>query len=142
MQDGVKPEDTQSQNHPMPGYKEIGYHIIFDVKMYGKFTQKARLVANGNETEYLPKWDTYSSVVSRDSVHIELLYAAFNDLDIFSCGISNAYIEAPCGQKPWTMSGNEFISLARTTMQINRALYGLKSAGNLWPYALSTTDQT
>ena len=62
-----------------------------------KFKWKARLVANGHETDYLIKWNTYSSVVSRDSVRIELLYAALNDLDIMSCNISNAYLEAPCG---------------------------------------------
>ena len=32
----------------MPGYKDIGYHIIFDIKLDGKFTHKARMVANGN----------------------------------------------------------------------------------------------
>ena len=67
----------------MPGYKEIGYHIIFNVKMDVHFTRKSRLVANGHETEYVPNWDTYSSVVSRDSVQLAFLYAALNDLDIF-----------------------------------------------------------
>ena len=38
MMEGVKPEDILSQKHPMPGYKEIGYHIAFDIKMDGKFT--------------------------------------------------------------------------------------------------------
>ena len=66
MMEWVKPEDIRSQKHNMPGYKEIGYHIIFVIKMDGKFTQKARLVANGPETEYLHKQDTYYSVVSRD----------------------------------------------------------------------------
>ena len=41
---GVKPEEIRPQKHPMPGYKEIGYHIVFDIKMDVKFTQKARLV--------------------------------------------------------------------------------------------------
>ena len=123
MIEGVKPEDIQSQKHPMPRYNEIGYHIIFDIKMDVKFTQKARLVANGHETEYIPKRDTYSSVVSRDSVRIEFLYAALNDLYILSCNKSNAYLEAPCGEKLWTVSGKEFGSLAGTPMLINRALF-------------------
>ena len=38
--------------------------------MDGKLTQKASIVSNGHETEYVPKWDTYSSVVSQDSVRI------------------------------------------------------------------------
>ena len=70
MMEGVEPEDIQSQKNPMPGYKEIGYHIIFNIKMNGKFTQKSRLVENGHGTEYAPKQDTYSSMVSRDSVRI------------------------------------------------------------------------
>ena len=55
MTEGVKPNDIQSQKHPMPGYKEIVHHIIFDINVYGKFSQKERLVVNGNETEYVPK---------------------------------------------------------------------------------------
>ena len=128
IMEGVKPEDIQSQKHPIPGYKEIGYHIIFDINMDGKFTQKARLVANGRETKYVPKWDTYSSVVSTDSVRISFLYAALNSLDIFSCDISNAYLEAPCGEKLWNVAGKDLGSLACTPMQINRAFCGIKSA--------------
>ena len=97
MTEGFKMEDIWSQKHPMPVYKEIGYHIIFDIKMIEFFTRKARLVENCHENEYVPKWDTYSSVVSRDSVRIEFLYVALNDLYILSWNISNAYIEAPCG---------------------------------------------
>ena len=56
--------------------------MVFDVKLDGKFTRKARLVANGNETQDLPKYQRYASVVSRESVRIGFLYAALNDLDI------------------------------------------------------------
>ena len=34
---------------PPPGYKPIGCHLVFDVKMED-FRFKARMVANGNET--------------------------------------------------------------------------------------------
>ena len=50
-----------------PGYKEIRCHMIFDIKMDGKFTRKARFVAGGHMT-YPPASITFSSVVSRDSV--------------------------------------------------------------------------
>ena len=56
----VKPEDILSQKHPMPEYKEIGYHIIFNINIDGSFIQTAMMLANGHETEYVPKWDTYS----------------------------------------------------------------------------------
>ena len=137
--EGFKPGDILSQKHPMPGYKEIGYHIAFDIKMDGKFTWKPRLVANGNETKYVPKCDTYNSVVSRDSLHIALLYTALKNLDILSCDMSNAYLESPCGDKLWTVAGNEYGSLAGTPMQIIWALYGLKYVGNSWHKAPSTT---
>ena len=124
----------------MPVYKEIGYHIIFDIKMIEIFTRKARLVENCHENEYVPKWDTYSSVVSRDSVRIEFLYAALKNLDIFSCDISNTYLEAPCVEKLLTMAGKEFGSLDGTSTRINQALYGIKYAGNSWHKSLSTTS--
>ena len=97
------------------------------------------LVENGHETEYLPKWETYSLVISQDSVWIELLYAALNELDILQCDIYKAYLEAQCGEKLWTLTGKQFFSLAGTPMRINRALYGLKYAGNSWHKALSTS---
>ena len=83
------------------------------------------------ENKYVPKCDTYSLVVQRDSAWIAFLYAALNDLDILSCEISNTYLEAPCGEKLWTVASKEFGSLDGKLMIIHRALYGIK--------ALSTT---
>ena len=80
----------------MTGFQEITCHLIFDVKM--DFTRKARFVANGSKTE-APLSITYSSVVSRDSVRLAFLIAALNDLDIMSCDIGNAYLNAPCREK-------------------------------------------
>ena len=47
----------------MSGYKEIGYHIIFDIKMDGNFTRKTRLLANCHKTKYVPMWYNYLSVI-------------------------------------------------------------------------------
>ena len=63
------------------GYKSIKTHMIFDVKLGENFRRKARLVADGHMTK-TPTSMTYSSVVSRDSIHICLLLAALDDLDI------------------------------------------------------------
>ena len=93
--DDATPAELRSQQKRLPGYKEIGRHMVFDIKMDGSFTRKARMVANGNETVDLPKSNTYASVVSRESVRIAFLYAALNDLDILSCDITNAYLNAP-----------------------------------------------
>ena len=46
-----------------PGFQRIQCHMIFDIKLGENFRGKARLVANGNETE-APAALTYSSVVS------------------------------------------------------------------------------
>lgn len=48
------------------GSKEIPYHVIFDVKL--DLTRKARLVAGGHRNKDVPKYTTFSVVVSRDSV--------------------------------------------------------------------------
>jgi hypothetical protein len=60
------------------GYKLIKCRMTFDEKM--DFTRKARFVAGGHMNDP-PSTITYSSVVSRDSVHIALLLTALNDVD-------------------------------------------------------------
>jgi hypothetical protein len=50
---------------------------------------------------------TYSSVVSRDSVRLAFLIAALNDINIISCDLENAYLNAPCREKIWFEGGIE-----------------------------------
>jgi hypothetical protein len=111
-------------------------HWIFDIKM--DFTRKARLVAGGHTTE-APASLTYSSVVSRDSVWIAFLIAALNVLDLFAADIGNAYLNAKCREKIWTVAGLEFGSNAGCVMIIVKALYGLKSSGAAWRALLAQT---
>jgi len=115
----------------LPGYQEIKCHMIFDIKMDGEFTRKARFVAGGHTTE-APASTTYSSVVSCESVRIAFLVAALNDLDIFAADVGNAYLNAPCHEKIWTQAGKEFGSDEGCVMLIVRALYGLKTSGAAW----------
>lgn len=114
-----------------PGYKFCGTHMIFDIKMDGKFTRKAQLVADGHKTE-VPSSITYSSVVSRDSVRIAFMLASLNNLDISACDIGNAYLNADCREKLWTIAGPEFGSDKGNVMIISKALYGLRSSGAAW----------
>ena len=51
---------------------------------------------------------TYASVVSRDSVRIALTLAALNDLNVMTADLQNAYLNADCGEKIWTICGPEF----------------------------------
>jgi Reverse transcriptase (RNA-dependent DNA polymerase) len=72
-------------------WKPVGVHMIFNMKM--DLTHKARLVANGHETE-VPTESTYSTVVTRDSVRLAFMLAALNGLDVLSGDVQNAYINA------------------------------------------------
>jgi hypothetical protein len=121
-----------------PGFKYVGTHMIFDIKMDGKFTRKARLVADGHKTDAPPSI-TYSSVVSRESVRLGLLIAPLNDLNIAACDIGNAYLNADCREKLWTIAGSEFGSDSGSVMIIVCALYGLKSSGAAWRAKLAET---
>ena len=108
--DNATPQQLQGGERKLPGYQQIGCHMIFDIKMDGLFTRKARFVANGNETKDLASHYTYASVVTRESVRIAFLYAALNDLDILGCDVSNAYLNAPCREKIWVQAGLEFVT--------------------------------
>jgi hypothetical protein len=118
------------------GFQEIKCHMVFDVKM--DLTRKARLVAGGHTTE-TPASLTYSSVVSRDSVRIAFLIAALYDIDVLSCDVSNAYLNAPCREKIWFVAGPEFGSRQGQPVKVVRALYGLKSSGAAWRNMLQQT---
>jgi len=76
-----------------PGFIYCSTHIIFDIKMDGKFTRKARMVADGHKTRPTSSI-TYSSVVSWDIVIIALTIASLNALEVSACDIFNAYLNA------------------------------------------------
>jgi hypothetical protein len=101
--------------------------MIFDIKMED-FRCKARLVAGGHMTK-APAIITFASVVSRATVHIALLMAALNDLNVKVGNVLNAYITAPITEKVWTVLGPEFGIDAGKSAIIVRVLYGLKSTG-------------
>ena len=90
-----------------PDYKEIPCYMIFNIKMDGKFTRKARLVAGGHVTDH-PSTITYSSVVSCDSVRVAMTIASLNDLDLFACDVEGAYLYDDCLEKVWCKAGSEF----------------------------------
>ena len=48
--DGVA-ETQMKTDKVRPGYSFCSTHMIFDVKMDGSFTRKARLVADGHKTK-------------------------------------------------------------------------------------------
>ena len=120
------------------GSKEIPYHIIFDVKL--DLTRKARLVAGGHRNKDVPKYTTFSTVASRDSVRIMFLVAALNDLSILSTDVGNAYLNAECREKVHVKCGKELFGKENEGKYavIARALYGLKSSGASWRHHFAT----
>ena len=76
----VTPEQMREGNVKQT-FKYVGTHIIFDIKMDGKFTRKDRLVA-GVHNRSPPLYTTYYSVVNRESVRLAFLIAGLNYLDI------------------------------------------------------------
>jgi hypothetical protein len=82
----------------------------------------------------------YSSVVSRDSVHLAFLIAALNDLEILSADIQNAYLNAPTKERIYRIVGPEFgQGKEGRPVMIVRALYGLRSSGARWHDHLAAT---
>ena len=125
--DNHTPQQVRGGKVPeFTGFQEIGCHIVFDIKM--DFTRKARFVAGGHTTT-APSSITYSSVVSRDSIRLAFLIAALNDIDIMSCDLENAYLNAPCREKIWFEGGLECGEDRGKVCIMVRSLYGLKSAG-------------
>ncbi len=68
-------------------------------------------------------------MVSRKTMHIALMLAALNDLQVKASDVLNTYITAPVKEKVWTILGPEFGNNSGKSAIIVRALYGLKSAG-------------
>lgn len=128
VNDDVTPEMIRGDPKLLPGYQEIGCHWVFDCKM--DLSRKSRFCAGGHTTDTPPQ--TYSSVVSRDSVRLAFLIAALNGLDLQAADVGNAYLHAPNREKIWFVAGPEFGEHQGKCILIVRALYGLKSAGASW----------
>ena len=100
----VKPELTR-QGKVKPGFKYVGTHVIFDIKMDVKFNRKSRLVEFRHKTAP-PQFITYCSFVTRESFRLEFRIAGLNYLDICAYDIGNAYLNSPCRGKLWTEAGS------------------------------------
>ena len=113
----------------MYGYQEITCHVIFDTKM--DFTWKAIYVDNVSKTEAQVAL-TQSTVVSWDSVRLEFLISALNDLDVMECNIGNKYLNVPCKENIWFQAGSECGEHRVKIMILVRSLYVLNNSGASW----------
>ena len=109
------------------GHQFVKCHMIFDIKMED-FSRKASLVAGGH-MKTAPAAVTYASVVSRETVRIDLNLAALNDLEVKCGDVLNAYITEPVKEKIWTYLGTEHGYDEGKKAIIVRAIYGLTSSG-------------
>ena len=91
---GVKPDQTREGKLKL-GFKYVLTHMIFYIKMDGKFTCKSILGSGGHKTALLSSI-TYSSVVTSESVRLEFITGGMNNLDICYGDIGNSYLNAPC----------------------------------------------
>ena len=117
------------------GFKKITCPLIFNVKF--DLTRKSTYVGGGHLTQVSPSL-SYSSVVSRYSVHIMFLVTALNNLDVKMSDIGNAYLNAETRERIWFTAGQEWRSRAGYEVIIVRALYGLKSSGVKWKKTFSS----
>jgi hypothetical protein len=120
-----------------PAYSKITCHLVFDVKF--DLRRKARYVAGGHLAPKVPRFLTYSSVVSRESVRIAFTIAALNNLDLIMGDIGQAYLHAKTKEKVWFLAENEFGPRAGRQVMVVRALYGLSGSGNAWRAKLADT---
>ena len=65
------------------------------------------------------------------------MIVALNGLDIMSCDLENAYLNATNREKIWFEGGIECGEDKGKVLVVVRALYGLKSAGSAWRAALA-----
>jgi Reverse transcriptase (RNA-dependent DNA polymerase) len=79
-------------------------------------------------------------VVSRDSVRIDFLIAALNDLSLMAADVQGAYLNAKCHEKVYTVCGPEFGNERLGCVSIIvKALHRLKTSAYAWREHISQT---
>ena len=117
------------------GHTYLDCHLVLDVKST-TLVRKARFVAGGHMTGE-PESMTYASVVSRESVHLALMLAALNGLEVLQADVKGAYLNAKSTEKLYTRCGPEFGEFKGRLAVIQRALYGTKTAAASWRATIS-----
>jgi hypothetical protein len=122
--------EFQDDNVMQPGFKKIDCLMVFNVKL--DLVCKARFAAGGHQTDP-PKESVYSSIISRDSVHLAFIISVLNDLELLSADVQNANLNAPSKEKIYMIAGPELSQGKEGRLvMIAQALYGLRSSSPRW----------
>jgi Reverse transcriptase (RNA-dependent DNA polymerase) len=111
------------------GYKRIQCHMIYDVKHDGR--HKKCFVVGG----YLADPNTegvYSGMLSFCGIQLITFLGELNKHALGGADIGNAYLEARTKEQVYIIGGPESRTLKGHTLQIDKALYGLRSSGLCW----------
>ena len=118
---------------PKPtGRSFIKCHIV----KAGSLKRKARLCADGSRLPE-PAFNTYASVVSRESVRLAFLIAALNNLNILTADLEGAYLNAKPKERLYTKLGPEWGEREGLYAIIVRATYGISGSACAWRSTLS-----
>ena len=114
-------------HEPLPeGYQQITYHFVFDEKFAGR--KKGRLVAGGHRDPSVPENETYSRVVSIETIRVAFVMAAMNNLDVCAVDILTAFLYGKTREKVYVISGEEFGQHKGKRILFDKGLYGLASS--------------
>ena len=103
--------------------------MIYDVKM--DLTRKASMMEEGHLNDEVSVYMLYSSIVERDSIHIGLMIAFMNVLDILDADVVNVYLNAKPREGSHVKRGPELFGVEYEDRyaSIVRALYGSRTSG-------------
>lgn len=119
----------KSKAKPLPGYKKIRAHLVFDVKHDGR--HKARLVADGHLTSPVLE-GIFSGVVTLLGFRLVSFLADLNGLLLWATDVGNAYLEALTDEKVYIEAGPEFGARCGHLLRVHKALYGLRTSSGRW----------
>ena len=119
------------------GYKWVNFHMIFDINME-YFRHKAGLVTVGHMMEP-PSIITHAILVLKETVIIAMKLDELNDLSVKVSDIQNAYTTAPVTKKIRTFIFQNCGEDNGRRATVVLALYGLKSAGDVFGISWQTT---
>ena len=106
-------------------------HMIFDVKLNAVLNWKTIYVSDGHKVD-TPLSMTYYLVISIYSVHILLMLADINGLDVKCTDVQNEYINANPKNRVWFWDRKEFGVHKDKVVFVVRELYGVKGAVSEW----------